>query len=741
MTVFRNRQTRRRALLATVAVLAWSLPQQGANAGEVADTLRQLSREMLVSERISLRELGIRENISLASADARREIYLPVPANVPLHNSTLSLKGHYLRGDGGRTTFLLSLDGNAVSARSFTEDQGDAGISVGIDGAPRESGFVRMGMAWSSSVGQNFCEDARLIGNVMEILPDTYIDYQYDASQVHDLYTAWTALPQKVVIATSGGVLDKDSYDAAWRLGVTLERAGKRVEIRALPTIGDTVDISGIVVPEGLRSIPAFGAISVGGKRTIANAAEAGALFLLGQGGGKAHFLIADGAMSSAVNRAIEALGEQLVAADPDARSALAELQGSKASISRAGGSEKTVRLETLGGRPLIVVDAKAGAAAAGLFDELWRSSARSERLQLNTVRLPGNESDNLSLSVFGNAAGSLDVVSRADWGVNFDLSAGIADGKVPGYLDVDVSAAPGATETSPVASVFLNDYLLGAKRLEANGRPERIAAPIPFYALQPRNSLRVQFQRQPSSDNCRETPQPFPAAVLPSSRIRLEAAPSPREFIGLIPRLTGKASVYIPDSWRSRSSETLSTVIRVAAAGGISPIEATFQTAQQGAALAPDTSFIAFDVPVEQVSQPVEVSGERVILKGSSGEVIYDVDGQDRIAAVNVAESHGHAGLVYQTIGSRTLQTNEPFRLSRGNVALLGSAGVLAVTGVSSAAQEAGSEDSGNGFLSAKWRESLPAVLPALVIGAFLIVLGLAWRVRARKRKSSGNH
>lgn len=672
--------TFRQRLVSSISALAAGLvvasTAGAAWAAEVADALDALSRDTVVSERVSLKALGITTPISLAGIDARYDVYLPIPADVPLQSPNLSLDARYLRGDGGRTTFVVYLDGSAVSARSFRGDEGNAGLDIGVDSAARPGGFVRLGLAWSSSVARELCEEARTIGDILEVSPDTYLDYSYDASAVTTISSAWTALRQDVSLLIANGTLDRRSYDTAWRLGLALERAGKRVQITKLPAVGDTIDLNGIVVPQGLRTVPAFAALVVEGRHTIANEAEIGALLLLGPPSLRPRVAVSDDALSSQIKTAIDALGSQVLQVDPEAQEGFSALIRSRGNLEADQAHE--VALSHLSGRPVIVVEPDAGAAAAGLFDTLWRATAQAQRLIVNQVQPPVIGGNIVPLGDLTGAAGNIDLLDRGQWSASIDLASALADGKVPEEINLQVSAAPGATDTRPVVSVFFNDYLLGASRLDAHGQPERIKVRVPDYALLPRNVVRVDFRRQPSSNHCRETPSSFPAAVLPDSYLTLGPAPAARNFVGLLPRLSGGASLFVPEQWLSRPAETLSTIIHIADAGGVSPERARIEFA--AAAVTPTEPFIAFDTAVKGSSDIVQVDGDRLILSDRGGRVFYDVAGLRDVAVVRSATGVAGSppGLIYQSIGQQTLQVAEPFRLSRGNLAVLGPRGVL---------------------------------------------------------------
>ncbi|MFT2598382.1 hypothetical protein ACMWP3_26400, partial [Escherichia coli] len=67
---------------------------------------------------------------------------------------------------------------------------------------------------------------------------------------------------------------------------------------------------------------------------------------------------------------------------------------------------------------------------------------------------------------------------------------------------------------------------------------------------LAAQNQLRVSFVRQPSSDNCRETPQAFPVAVLGSSHLKLDKAQDEANFTGMVRRFAAGAQLLVPHSY-----------------------------------------------------------------------------------------------------------------------------------------------------------------------------------------------
>nr|WP_272213308.1 hypothetical protein [Marinicella sp. W31]MDC2879255.1 hypothetical protein [Marinicella sp. W31] len=138
---------------------------QAAEAGDVSDALRSLAASDVVTRKVPLTELGIDTPLALTSSFIARDIYIPVPAGVPLIKPSLSFDGRYLRGDGGTTTYVVSLDGYAVAARSPEKESGVTGFDIGVDGSPRDNGFVKLGIEWLPSIGKFYCDNTRPIGN------------------------------------------------------------------------------------------------------------------------------------------------------------------------------------------------------------------------------------------------------------------------------------------------------------------------------------------------------------------------------------------------------------------------------------------------------------------------------------------------------------------------------------------------------------------------------------------------
>ena len=699
--------------------------------GPPGDAFRRLSGDSWMTRSVALSELGFKGPVVLASTDTRREIYLPVPANVPLSDGALQLDANYLRADGGRTTMVVSLDGYPVSARAFTQDHGDASMPLGVDGTARASGFVRLGVNWSTALsGTSICFNSQTPGNILRIEPTSRFTYRYDGAAIRDLTTAWGALPATAVILVAGGRLAAQSYDTAWRVGVALDRAGKRSVLKVMPAVGDVVDLEGIAVPPALRALPAFAALAAGGKHKMANAAEIGALLSLGQNSPfRGDIVIADKALVTSMGQAFDALAEQIRITAPDAVAAFAQWRLRIEPAAKTIGTNE-VRVGAVSGRPAILVAPDAGAKAAGLFGKLWRSIGVSPALAVETAQEPRSEGSVISLKNLGGSPGTFDVLGRADWTATFDLASVSAEGRLPTTLMLDVSAAPGAARSAPVASVFLNDILLGASHLNAKGTRERISARIPRYALAARNVLKVSFVRQLSSDDCRETPEAYPVAVLASSHLVLKDVEPDSNFTGMLSRFAAGADLMLPTSYLDDARTTLPRVIYLASSTGVSATNATLSWVTTDKVQDPLGSFLALDVPFSGNKNRVNVEGGRLVLADHSKRTLLDIKGLDRVGTLEVARIDGKDGIIYRTVGANAPQLDQSFQLTRGNFAAIGPQGLLTELDTDNASARDLTEDDENFSV----RQAIWWGLPALGIVFFIALMVYASRVRRRK-------
>ncbi|TWO71609.1 hypothetical protein FN976_09550 [Caenimonas sedimenti] len=717
----------------TTPVFRPAAPAETVNLGGTpAEVFGKLAADPWIPRSITFQELGFTEPVVLGYPDTIREIYLPVPAGVDLSNAQLQLDASYVRADGGRTTLVYAIDGAPVTAQGYTADRGDASAVIPIDGKPRPSGFVRLNIDWRTAMArENTCADARAAGNILRIEPTSKFVFRYNGTAIRDLAAAWSALPAQPTILIASNRLTQESYDSAWRVGVALERAGKRPKIRTLPVAGDTVNMQGVAVPPGLKSVPGYAGLTDSPTHKIASPAEAGALMAMGPAGPiQADIVIADANTAAAMGQPLDALQGQV---QGDAAGNFTQWRQRALDAFSKPAVPNEIRLANVMGRPTIVVASNAGAQAAGLFTQIWQQAAAGTNLVVSAADEPKNDASAVSLKYLGGKPASFDVLAHADWNASFDIGSVAADGKGPGTLVIDVAASPSAARTPPVVSVFMNEVLLGAKEMEAHGKRERIVAPVPRYALQTRNTIRVSFVRQLASDRCRETPEPYPVSVLASSHMLLDKIEPAGDFTGLMSKFANGGTLYVPAAHLNDATTTLPRVIRLAASTGLSPVKAKFVPVADGQQPKADGAYLAVDVVPQGVGDGVKPEQDRLFLAGTKDRPLLDVRGLNRVGMLEVHGKGDNLGAVYRTLGAQPPSMEKPIMLSGGNLAIMGNAGLRTEVNTRDPSGQGTMKEAQLGlFERGYWW-----TLPILAVALFVALLVFASRMRRRKSET----
>ena len=725
-------RTLRRALMA--AGLLLPLATLASPAG---DALRRLQNDDWVTRNITLQDLGITEPVVLTNSDAHHEFFLPVPRGVPILDATLGFDAKYTKGESGRTNMVLWLDGIPQTAQRIADGDGSVARNLTVEQRNRQTGFLRLGVDWQSEIALRHCESNRATANALTISPQTRLSYRYDASALKNLDDAWGTLPGKPVLMVASPKLDQQAFDSAWRLGVALERTGKRVSVRAFPSVGDEIDTRGLQVPAGLERVAAFAAIAGKENHKLASPAELGALLVLGAPAVSADVAIVDAALRTRYNEALDALQAQL-ASDSDAADAFKTWRQARMPLAGADLPAKDIRLLPLGRQAVIAVAADAGAQAAGAFDSAWRRILVTRQVNVKAATPPLSADGALRLTSLGGSADSFDVASRGDWTTTFPLSAVSSGGLMPDELVMDLAAAPGASSTRPVASVFWNGILLTAKQMDADGKPERLRARVPGYALGVNNAVRVTFQRQPVSVDCNEIPQGYPVNVLPTSYVKPGKAQPDGSFVGLLPLMAGNPQLIIPDTYLADAPDNIKRVIGIASASGVSPTRAELSVAPAGQAVKPGRPFLAMEVAVDGAEPIVKVTDRKQLTVAGKTATWLDISGLENLSTAEVVRGNGQDGLLWHTLGQHPGKLDAPFVLNRGNVAVIGATGPIAW--IDSANPDASHPPGAGESAFFEWRRyvswSVPAISVALLV--LILVLILARRVNRRKTRDT---
>ena len=710
---------------------------QTASASALGDAIRQLGASDGLQRSVTLKELGIVDPVVLAGT-ATQDFYLPVPRGLPLGDASIAFDGRYLKGEPGTSTVVISLNGTPAVSQTVPDGEGTLQRNLPVAQPARASDFVRLGVNWRNrNNSQQRCDENHSLANSLTISPQTRLSYRVDPRDVRTIEDVWNTLPVRTTVLVSGRQLEQASFDSAWRIGASLQRNNRRMQVRALPAVGEVIDLRGLEVPAALAGVPAFAALrGAEPQHKLASDAELGALIMLGSAQVSGDIVVADKALQQRLTAAFAALQTQL-AADPDAGQALQQWRARRAPLASEALASQQLRALPMGRQMVLAVASDAGARVAGLQEAALQRLLVSDNVTVAAAQPPQwDEAKGIRLSSLGGSPDSFDVLSRGEWTMNFPLSAVASQGRMPGEITLYVAAAPGASATRPVATLFWNGMLLSARQLEANGQPERLRARVPGYALGINNTLRVSVQRQPYSADCNEIPQPYPASVLPAISYVTPGKAEPNgSFIGLLPLLGARSQLLVPASYLSAAPAALERMANLAAASGLSASQAELVVAQADAPAKPSMPFVAMEVPVDGAKPLVTVTdGQQLRIRGKSLDWL-DIKGLKQLSSAEVVTAGGQQGVLWRAIGEWTGGLGEPFLLNRGNIAVIGGDGPLAW--VDSSNPDAGIPSGPREGAFHEWRNflswSVPGIAIALVVVVLLVLL--AWAVARSKQ------
>jgi hypothetical protein len=256
---------------------------------------------------------------------------------------------------------------------------------------------------------------------------------------------------------------------------------------------------------------------------------------------------------------------------------------------------------------------------------------------------------------------------ARAAWALDFS-TRDLPPGTWPHSIEAELRAAPDPANGRAVASLLLNQVLLGSATLSPEGTG-RLVLPVPPGLVALENRIEVVVQRRASTG---------PAQLLPGSLLRLGAAPVPRDFLALPPAFAGGVQVLVDAPGGVLVAEQLNPLLWVLR--GLVPAAApvTVVPVPPGTPAQPGGPFVAATAEPPAGTSPVlRFDSGRVLLSNSAGRPLLDLSGLERVMAAQLLESSGHPGLWLRRMGALPLLPSAPPVLDRGDVALLDGQGV----------------------------------------------------------------
>jgi len=158
---------------------------------------------------------------------------------------------------------------------------------------------------------------------------------------------------------------------------------------------------------------------------------------------------------------------------------------------------------------------------------------------------------------------------------------------------------------------------------------------------------------------------------------------------------------------------------------------------ARDGEAVKPQGAFLAADVALADEKSLARLAKDRLSFTDSSGKMLADLSGLNRVGVIEVVSSGSVQGVSYRSVGDAPAVLPASLQLSRGDVAIVDGSGTLRQFDARHPGQVVDASDiEGPWFMRGWVRWGLPAALIGLLILLVLIANG----ARRRSRDNSRN-
>ncbi|MBL8628363.1 MAG: cellulose biosynthesis cyclic di-GMP-binding regulatory protein BcsB [Rhodospirillaceae bacterium] len=635
-----------------------------------------------VSRTFTLDNLGFSSPLLFSGAELNRQIFFPIPRDLPLQSAEIDLTATYVRSNVGHMTFLTSLNDTPVFAFEPTAAEGAFQRTIQIpvnNGRPRGD-FITLGLNHSTVTSENRCSEQRSIANVVTVSPDSALHYSVAAKDVADVNTAWRILPQATRILIPNRTLTADEYRTALRIAIALADTRRTAAFVTIPNIGDVVDGVQFTPPAALaraRSFAKFNAPRV----KLETAADRAAYGILLSMQGQTAFgdaVVGYDWLKQILDQDIAALRAELAA---DGAEKALDAWIAAGLSSRKVNAADNLKLDAIYGQPVVVFDSENASAPAGLVGSMWSTLAQNASLTVDYASEAHDTRTWIPLTDLSPNLNAQAVIEYGEWLATFSASK-LPQGRWPTTIELEVRISPDASDALPVLSVMLNDVLLRAERVEATSDIVRLTADIPSYLLGSVNTVRVAVQRATQSGDCRALSRGYMAQVMPTSRLVLSDVKIDDQFFGLKSQFSKTGTVAVPQDYLADALNSLPYVHAFIYALGITPTSLRINVFDQAKSFAPFESFIAFGMKLPGLRQDIVVENGELKLQSKDGGEAVQVKGAGNMAVAQITNLRDYAGVTINSVTGKPFRDVKVDSLAAGDIAVFGSTGQVLLLG-----------------------------------------------------------
>jgi len=686
--------------LASAPVLGQTAPAKPAAAQPVtfsqADELTRRLRETFVTpqstRRIAVEELGFPEGISLSGLGGARDVFFPIDSALQVNSAKLELQIAHYRSPDARASVQISINDRPLWARPLGEGDGAQTLSVDVPNLDlAQNPFVKMTLRYAAALSENRCFDERSLDDFLRIDPRSILAVSYDPRTITNVRTARALLPRDVTITLPAARLAPDQYSTAMFLGSTLTSEGKRVTYERMPAVGGSIRLDSAANQQaavlarqilGLAGLPA----AAGGTFEIATDKHLAAWFVAAEilpvtAGIPTHvgeIAILSAADMDMLGKAIASLSAAIgQAAGATGANVKAALDAAIPQPVAGMGEGATVSLWRFGARPVIAILGPNSDPGGAFLRTEWVKLAGTSQIGVNvagdTNRLLGDSRPLVT------ATGVINVVERGAWDAVVSYRTA-PPGKRPDKLVLDIHPGLDHSENPPLAHVYLNDVLIKSARLDGEGDMRRVIVKLPETDLALDNRIRVEVQRNIVDGDCKRQPQPYPAQLLPTSRVEfVPMSGTPSSFFEMASLYRAGMDLAVPARFLDDPIGSLPFMARMATNLLPSPTEVVVTYVPDGQTVQARRPFLYVGEPaLPGATSPVRFDKGRVVVSDPQGQMLLDISSLKNAAVAQLVMAGSHAGIWLRPMGGLSLFDGPRVRLERGNLAFLDATGVL---------------------------------------------------------------
>jgi hypothetical protein len=568
---------------------------------------------------VTLADAGFVSGFRFSNLGGRQELFLPLPPGVDLSASELNLTLDDISAHEARRSLEILVNDRSAAAIALDGKSMGRQVRVPLQRAKGRAGYFKLTFSYSGAATQDRCIDVRSIGDSVTVRPESSIEIEIGPRPL-DVATTAALLPRNVAVILSSRTLGNADLAGALTIGRALRATGRKVSFH-----------------HGFESVAELG------RREEARRWSQG--FIL--------------------------IGEPQEIA-PFVESPAARVAGTAAPL----GSLIAVRAA---GLPAIVVSDTDRVRAGRLLASSLLSALRGvPAATVGDTDRPRPASTRVTFEELNLAPAVADVFGRAD--ITFAIAArSLPPGTRAARLVLDLMVAPDGAGEKAVASVFVDDRLLGSA-VAAIGEPTRFDLGLPDGLVGTMMNMRVVVQRRSAQGDCRFEPQGYPAQVLGSSAVVLtEAAGRPHDFSDMSAWWANGVEVWMASPATERPAPAMSLVADMLAILSPETAPIVVKFTGNGDVPAPAAPFIAVSTkPPAGTTPRVRFDQGRVVVSDKNSKTLLNLGGFAGGAVAQIVSAGAQPGLWLRPLApGNALPAPEELRLDRGDVAFVDQSGV----------------------------------------------------------------